>query len=973
MNFLLERIFDRKNFVVLIALVLFVILLVRLANITIVQGEYYREKADNSFLRSITLSAKRGEILDSNGVLLAGNVPSYTVQFLDATQYSEEINRVCIELLSLLDKQKENYLEFPIKIKNGEFYFAATIQTKEWLESNDFPSDSSADFVYKKVREQELIDESLNNFDAQELMLVKGIRLPISVRSMKFLYEIEKEQFLKYYGLDTDLTAEEVFSDLKNKRSFKITDEYSDEEALKIMTVRHAFNLQGYRGYVPIDIAKNISKETAIRIQELGMDFPGISITIEPIRDYPFGESAAHILGYMGRISSERETDKYNFENGYSPDDLIGKAGLENKYEDVLHGTDGNKYIYADAKGNYIGDFVEGIEGKESIASESGKSIQLTIDIELQKAVERYLKYGLEKIQEGGTYKSKWGNTTYKQYENAKTGAAVVVNVKTGEVLALANYPSYDLNLFSTGISQADWNLLQPENPRNPLDPRPLYNIATNTAVQPGSTFKLITVLSALEQGLDTYTKIYTDGVVEIGRQLFRCWYYRAPYYSKHGSINALQAIEVSCNYFMFDIVRGYDYYRNKPLNFEMNTDILLDYTQRLGLGKNTGIEIYEVNMGVPDEETKTNGQKYALRRSLNTHLKEYFDPEKLLDEDYLEFLISEILSWADEYVTLENGISRNEIVRRLMSLGSVKTLDETYVLADIIKYSYFEQIAWREGDDLNLSIGQGDHRYTVVQMARYIATIANDGIQNELTLIKEVDGKVPDREAGKAIDLVDVTHLADLREGMRLVAHGSRGSAKGVFQNFEFEVGAKTGTAQKAGRIPPLDEVEYLRENLMKITDKVNIGLSESNDRYLLITPQILEKATTELLVERNLEIANLKIKLNELEDGKERDDLVSKFEEKATGGYIEEGVVMRTVLKQLGNDRITDELIDSYRSEYDPFTWFVSFAPFDDPEICVVVLIPQGGSGGYAAPIVRDIYAKYFGLLEHDILQPW
>lgn len=970
-----EKIFDRRNFVVLITFALFAILLLRLADITIVQGEYYRDRADKSFLRSVTLSAKRGEIFDANGVLLAGNVPSYTVQFLDAPQYAADINGVCVELLTLLEEKGEEYLEFPIKLVNGKFYFVNTIETEKWLSSNDFPPNSTAAYVYEKTRERELIDESLNNYDAQELMLVKGIRLPISVRSMKFLYDIEKEQFLDYYELDLNMSAEDVFNELKSNRRFKISDkdleQYTDEEILKIMTVRHAFNLQGYLGYVPIDIAKNISKKTSVIIQEMGMDFPGVSITIEPIRDYPFGESAAHIIGYMGKISSERERNKYSSEKGYTAYDLIGKTGIENAFEDTLHGTDGNKYIYADAKGNYIGDFVEGISGKESSPSKSGNNIQLTIDIELQKAVERYLKYGLDIISEGGVYKSKWGNKNIPKYENANTGAAVVVDVNTGEVLALANYPSYDLNLFSTGISQEDWNSLQPENPRNPLAPRPLYNIATSTAVQPGSTYKPVTVLAALEQGLDATTKMYTDGVVEIGKQLFRCWYYRAPYHGVHGYINAMQAIEVSCNYFMFNIVRGYDYYRDRSLDFEMNTDILLDYSSKLGLGQKTGIELFEVNMGLPDEQTKINVQKYALKRALNTHLKDYFNEEELAKDDYQDFLVSEILSWADEYV--ETKISRNEVIRRLLNLGSIKSYDETAVLADIIKYSYFEQIAWREGDDLNLSIGQGDHRYTVIQMARYIATVANGGILHDLTLIKEVNGEKQVREPGIDIGLNDTANLDAVKEGMRLVAHGSRGSAKYEFRNFDIEVGAKTGTAQKSGRIPPLDEREYIRENLSAIVEEANKWVQESSENYLVITPKILEDETRNLLIKRNAEIAEMKLKLNELEDGEERDELARKFELKATGGYLDEGFVMRTVLKELGKERITDEIIDAYRSEYDPFTWFVSFAPFDEPEIAVVVLIPQGGGGGYAAPIVRDIYAKYFKLIEHDELKAW
>lgn len=961
---MLNKILDRRNFVVLLILILFGVLLIRLADITLIQGEEYRKLADESFLKRISLPAKRGEIYDTNGVLLAGNVPSYTVQFLDAPQYESEIDRVCIDLLSLLEERDENYLSFPIKIMDGAFFYTDTLETEAWLQSNDFPKNSTAEFVYDEIRLREYIDEELDVYDAQTLLLHKGIRLPISVKSMKFLDDIQKEQFLQYYGLEASLTANEAFIALKEHSRFRIDDQYSDLQALKIMTIRHAFNQQGYLSYIPIDIAKDITKETAVLIQEMGLDFPGVSIAVEAIRDYPFSDTAAHVIGFMGKISSQKEIERFIDANGYRNDDLIGKTGLEKTYEDLLHGEDGYKYIYADVRGNYLGDFIEGIQGKEAKEAHTGSDIQLTLDIDFQQKVEGYLLHGLEKIQEGGTYESQWGDWTYKPYENAVTGAAVVVKVDTGEVLALANYPSYDLNLFSTGISIEDWDSLQPDNPRNPLGARPLYNIATNTSVQPGSTYKMVTVLAAIEQGLDPYQKLYANGVIELGTQLFRCWYYRAPYHSRHGSINVLQALQVSCNYFMADIVRGYDYYRQEALDFEMNTGKLLEYSDKLGLGQKTGIEIKEDNQGLPSEGIKRFVAEYTLTRFLNAHLDEYFTESDMADEDYKQLIVDTILSWIDEY--LEGTLSRNEVIRRLLALQPDKDWDGISPLADYIIYDYFKQIPWREGDDLNLSIGQGEHRYTVIQMARYIATIANGGYLNELTLVKEENGVNVLNPLRQPIGLKDYANLDYIKQGMYMVAHEPRGSVYKTFKNFDIEVGAKTGTAQKAGRIPPVDEVEYIREYLPVIVEVINGGLSTNSADYLDITAVELENLTNQWLEERNQEIADLQVRLNETTDPEEKHALESKITNKATSGYLDQGPVMRAALLELGQGRITDDILNEYREEYDPFAWFVSFAPFEDPEIAVVVLIPQGGSGGYASPIVRDIYAEYFNLFD-------
>ncbi len=942
--------------IVILIILMFSILGYRLFYLTIVKGEEYRKKADDSFLKREVISAKRGEIYDRNGVLLAGNKPSYTVKFLNNPKIAKDINVIAVKILTLLEKKNEEYLEFPIKMMNNEFYYKDDLIIEEWLKENDFPEDSTAEYVFDSVRKREYIDDLLNDYDAQKMLLYRGITLPISVRNMEYTQSLNKNKFLEYYGLDKNSSAKEAFLALRKNKRFRIKKETSDSDALKIMTIRDILSKKKYLSYIPIVIAEDVSKETAILIEELNMEFPGVFIEVETERYYPFNKSAAHIIGYMGRISSQKEKEKYNSESGYTPSDLIGKTGLEHAYEDVLHGEDGYKYIYADATGNYIGDFIKGIEGKENKKAISGSKITTSFDINFQKKVEIYLKYGLDKISKGEVYRSPFGDFKYKQFKNAKSGAVVVVDVKTGEILALANYPSYDLNLFSTGITMKDWMSLQPENPKNPLAPRPLYNIATNTAVQPGSTFKPITVLAALEQGLGANQKLFTKGAVEVGKHLYRCWFYRAPYHGIHGSINAKTALEVSCNYFMYDIVRGYDYARNKPLNFKMNTEILLNYMEMLGLGEKSGVEIYEKVIGLPSEDIKKRAQLAALKRFLNKVLENYYDEEKLKDEKYKENIIKTILSYADDY--LEGNLSRGELIRRLMSFEENLDLKKISLLADYVYFSYFKQIPWREGDDLNLAIGQGDHRYTPLQIARYLTAISNGGYLHELTLIKD-SNKEP-----KKLPLKDPKNLDTIKEGMYLVANGKRGSAKKIFKDFPIKVGAKTGTAQASGRIPPKNELEFIREIFPKMKKTLNRGIRKSDERYIHITEQELENKTKEILEERNKELAELQIKYNNLEDGKEEKELETKISKKARGRYLDEGFIMKEILLNDPSKRITNDIINEYRSEYDPFTWFISFAPYKEPEIAVVVLIPQGGSGGYAAPIVRDIYAEYFSL---------
>ena len=199
----------------------------------------------------------------------------------------------------------------------------------------------------------------------------------------------------------------------------------------------------------------------------------------------------------MGPIATGDELDKYVNERGYLRDEVIGKTGIEESYEDNLKGKNGRSLVTVDSNGNR----------KQTISqstSEPGDDVYLTIDKDLQEMAEKSLEEVLAAIRSGVPYESEYGTfTPIRPAPYAESGAVVVTNVKTGEVLAMASYPQYDPNIFSTGISSSDWESLQVEEGAGPLVPRPMLNIASQTAVMPGSTFKLVSALAALEKGLD--------------------------------------------------------------------------------------------------------------------------------------------------------------------------------------------------------------------------------------------------------------------------------------------------------------------------------------------------------------------------------------------------------------------------------------------------------------------------------------
>ena len=903
---------DRHNQIKLLFFVLMILLGARLFYLTVVQGQVWAERAENLSTKTVYTSAPRGEIRDRYGRLLAGNEVSYTVNLVAAEIDEKQINTVALNLLNLLEKNGEKYNDtFPIVMDgNGGFYYTYDQEIEDWLTTQNLRTDLTAEEAFEAICEREGVDSSLDKYEAQAILQnTYNIYPPISVKKMEYTQKLELTSFLQSFKLkededDEDLTAEEAFQALREK--YEIDDSYSDEDARKILIIRNALKSLGYSSYLPAEIATGVSEQTIVTLEEKSYLYPGVEIGREYVRTYPNGETACHVLGYLGKISESQQAEYLR--KGYTSTDLIGKEGIESYYESVLKGSDGEKLIQVNAKG-------EQVEVISDSDPEPGDDVYLTIDLELQKTAEEALQQALQKIRSGGTFVSEYGNYSYsKAYRNANVGAAVAVDVKTGDVLALANYPGYDPNLFATGISSEDWKMLQGENPRDPLSPLPLYNVATMTSIQPGSTFKPVTALAALNAGWNPNNRLYDNGYIDIGGgRTFGCWIWNDSR-GKHGWLDLTHALEVSCNYYFADLCAGYDFYNKRNLSIDMDIEKVMDYAKALGLGEKTGIELAESAVGVPSEEAKLAATKWSLKNMLLSSAAKYFTSDLTDDSTKLEETVDEIVSWAEE------DLSRGDLYKRLSEMPVQE--DQLNALTDEVRSNYFSVAKWNQGDAMNLSIGQGENAYTPLQMARYVATVANDGTLYDLTLTKAVSGEMQQEESsGTKVENTNKDAYAVVREGMRLVANGSAGSARRLFAGFPYEVGAKTGTAQKSGKVNPPDEVEYIQQYLGSIAPGLSFEEVETEMRRLLS------------------EESNI---------------------------YKSESSAGRQAVINLTDGEVTTERIDAYKSTYDNFSWFVSFAPVEDPQIAVAVLIFQGGSGGYAGPVAREIIGKYMELQE-------
>lgn len=904
--------------IILLFMFFFIVIIFRLASLMIAEGESHRAYAENRIVKNISISAPRGEIRDRYGRLLAGNRPSFAVEISKYDIVDEQINEITMELVRIFHNNEDDFIdEFPIRYENHRYEYTYDNAIAKWKEDYEIPSWYQAKEAFDLLRIRYEIEETDPVTVQQQLLAIPELSVPISIRTWKFNDEMKKEQWLqKFYIPEDQHHPEDAFNWLRDAY-FKIPASYTRNEARMVMAVREQIETQlpGYMQYQPIKIALDISKRSVTMIEERIYDLPGVSVVVEPIRTYPETTSAAHILGNLGKISQQNEIELYINELGYLPSDIIGKTGIEHGFESHLKGQDGTQQVVVDSKGR----LVRVLEKDEPVP---GDTVFLTIDIEFQKKVEAILEEVLGVIQTGGTYETPWGSNRLvgKQgpRENANAGAVVVTDVKTGEVLAMASYPAYDPNLFVTGISSENWESLMPENLRDPLAPRPLMNIAMSTAVQPGSTYKMLVGLAAIEEGLDPTYKIQDRGFIQVGEHTFGNWLWNQSR-STMGNQNLYEAIAQSNNYYFYSIANAYDYSRNRSLPYNMDIETLTKYAELFGLNDPTGIEITiprERYGGVPEPASKSRMVKAMLRNHLNRVLTTLdLDEEKVeLNNETLNQVIEELVVMSDE------NPPRYQVHQNIVDMGI--RVERANAITDLVKYSYYNQTHWSLADTMNFAIGQGSHAYTPLQMTNYMATLANGGVRNQVSVVTQILDQgakmkqAMERNEPVIIELQKENSLEHIKRGM--LEATVTGGARSYFSQFPISVAAKTGTAQREGKIPPADEVIYLINHL----------------RYFNVSEEEVRDVTQQLMLEN---------KDNHL--------------------FKDEGYAMREAIKTL-NPSIRNSDLDQFKSDYDNFSWFTGFAPYEDPQIAISVLIFQGGSGGYGAPVFREIVAEYMGL---------
>lgn len=353
----------------------------------------------------------------------------------------------------------------------------------------------------------------------------------------------------KYTGdyLNSSMTAKQVIDTYKN--IYGVSESVSEERARKIIGIRYEADIKQFSAVTPVTIAEDINAETVTAVKGRKEKIEGVTVDEDYVRTYTTPGFATHILGRCGKISSE-EYEK-NREKGYGINDIIGKQGIEGWAEQYLRGKDGYEGTYAQ------------IDGKKTELTKSqdpvpGNFVMLTIDSQLQSTLEMSLA------------------NTINNISGCSAGGAVVLDVNSGDTLAIASYPTYDMTEFNEKYSE----LIQDDN-------NPMLNRAVSGLYSPGSTFKPLTAIAGIQSGMVKINENITcTGIYDYYDDYQpSCWIW-SEYNATHGHQNVTQAIENSCNVYFYELGR------------RLGIDKLDEYAKKFGLGEYTGIELSEETSG---------------------------------------------------------------------------------------------------------------------------------------------------------------------------------------------------------------------------------------------------------------------------------------------------------------------------------------------------------------------------------------
>lgn len=528
----MKKFFGIGRYVVcsLLLLGVFSLFVVRLFQWQIVDGQTYYNLSNTTSSSYIKLTATRGEILDRDGNPLAQNRTCYNIVFDDTLIDHDHINDTILELIGIMEETNT-----------------------EWIDPLPIQLNSDGSYSFKE------------DYDSEVEFLKSSSMLHVNSYA----------------------TAEECMNQLIEMFDCK---EYDPQDAIKIISVRYNMKKNLFDADSPYTFAQDISSDVMTVVNERTANMTGVRVDVTTIREYPDGALAPHIIGKTGPLTQEqydsfKEDDNlFDLEDnlsGYSLDDTMGQNGIEAALEDTLRGDNGKQAIETDREGNLIRSEIE-------VAPKAGNTVYLTLDSRIQQVTNASLAKNIQTLQKNPvpTQSNPLGGA------DCEAGAAVMIDIKTGEVLAASTYPTYDLNKYISDIAYF--------NQLNHDESKPMYNRAFNGSFAPGSIFKPVVAAAALQEGIinsssTVYCNHYYTYYTKDTSQAPKClgWHYDTSVY---------KALQKSCNIFFFDVGR------------RLGITNLYAYGTLFGLGQKTGLEVSESagSLTNPEDYERRSGQTWT-------------------------------------------------------------------------------------------------------------------------------------------------------------------------------------------------------------------------------------------------------------------------------------------------------------------------------------------------------------------------
>ncbi len=774
----------RIRILIVIFIAMAAVLLIFLDKLTIRETEQHAAAVQQTSEVTTYQSGSRGTITDRNGVVLAYDETTYNVLF-----YRDPSNRTPVDSA----RYTHSLMEAIRIIEEGG---GKTIDTFYI----DMLSDGT--FVYDFRTKSESVAAA------------------------------RKRNFVEACNFDNpDLSAEEAYRILRN--SWCIPDNMPFIEAKKIMSIRQEAVMSSYRAFEGVRIAYDVSLAVVTELDMASDRLTGILTEKSSYRVYPYGHTASHIIGYLSKqVTRDMTSIGYSYEDyatfdekhtetnnmlelGYSYNDLVGVAGVEKTMEAYLtphlYGRLGSTRILKNKRGAIV-------EVLDSLQPRDGMNVQLTIDIELQQVCEQALLHNLEETRKKQEQRIESDREKYKKLTNgdtdrikrAETGAVIVMNVKTGEILAMASYPDYDPNVFTDGIDTNEYEELFGAGSNQPT-----LNRAIGIRTASGSVFKMATGLSGLMEGKLTTTEMISDHSpyyyfvddpeTKVEQNAPSCWTSNP---KNHANLTLSRALTVSCNYFFYTVA---DRVGIERLNY---------WAGRLGMKGKTGVELpgeLSVQIGGQkaryDCEKPLSGQTSSLPRLIFNRI--YNLLRSINDQREMGLSDEKLQKCADRLLRLMDGEQRErgaeirEILKEELNIPIGVSYAHTSWIVSIS--TWLEELRWKPTYTIQTGIGQGVMLVTPISIARYVSAIAARGNVYKTTLLKEIDnpdGTVYRRNLPEKVDSIQAPeeYWDAILEGMSgVVSPEDGGTASSVFsmkfaaEGYLEKISGKTGTAQTA------------------------------------------------------------------------------------------------------------------------------------------------------------------------------